>query len=276
MKSGFAVGVGHYENFPVASVLLPAQLRRPVAAVYWFARSADDFADEGNRTPTERLSLLDGYRSALNGLSAGKKPEAAFFGVLASVIRDYRLPYEPFYDLLDAFSQDVVKTRYGDFGELLDYCRRSANPVGRLMLHLYGAAADPANVEWSDAICSALQLVNFCQDVEVDFGKRRIYIPQDELARHGVTEAQIEARDAGGGWPALMRFQTGRARNMLSSGAPLTARLRGRISLELRTIIQGGLRVLEKLDRVEGDVFRHRPVLRAWDWPLMLGRAMAM
>ena len=267
---------GHYENFPVGSVLLPARLRRPVAAVYQFARRADDFADEGDHAPGDRLALLEGFRAELRAIQAGGPAGEPFFIELAAVIRDHRLPLEPFHDLLDAFSQDVVKKRYADFGEVLEYCRRSANPVGRLMLCLYGAAGEPHHMAWSDAVCTSLQLVNFWQDVEIDFAKDRVYLPQDDLARFGVREAQIAARDAGGGWPALMRFQVGRARALMLSGAPLATRLGGRIGLELRTIVQGGLRIAEKLDDAGGDVFRRRPVLRAWDWPVMLGRALAM
>jgi squalene synthase HpnC len=191
------------------------------------------------------------------------------------VVAVHRLPFAPFYDLLDAFSQDVAKQRYASFAELMDYCRRSADPVGRLMLHLYGES-DARNVACSDAICSALQLVNFWQDVEIDFRKNRVYLPQDEMARFGVSEIQIAASDASGGWWDLMRFQIERARSMMLAGAPLATRLRGRVGLEIRAVVQGGLRVLEKLERQRGNVFRHRPVLRAWDWPLMLARALAM
>ncbi len=270
------MGVGHYENFPVASGLLPARLRRPVAAVYWFARQADDFADEGERSPEERLALLGRYRDELRLLEAGKAPATPFFAELGAVIRAHALPFAPFHDLLDAFSQDVVKKRYANFAEVLDYCRRSANPVGRLVLQLYGAAGEAHRLEWSDAICTALQLANFWQDVAVDYAKGRIYIPLDDLARFGVGEAQISAGDAGGAWPELMRFEIARARELMRSGAPLATELRGRLGWELRTIVQGGLRILEKLDRVQGDVFHARPQLRAWDWPLMLGRALAM
>lgn len=270
------MGVGHYENFPVASVLLPARLRRPVATIYWFARQADDIADEGDRSPQERLELLEGYRQQLRALEQGEPPSAEFFAGLGEIIRLYRLPIGPFYDLLDAFSQDVVRKRYADFAELLDYCRRSANPVGRLVLHLYGAAGEGRNFEWSDAICTALQLANFWQDVAVDFAKGRIYIPQEDLARFGVSEAQISAGDACGGWPALMRFEIARARELMRSGSPLATALRGRLGWELRTIVQGGLRILQKLDAVGGDVFHARPQLGAWDWTVMLGRALAM
>src|SRR5262252_680176 len=258
------MSVGHYENFPVASLLLPAALRRPVSVIYRFARSADDFADEGDMTPEARLELLDGYRAELDRLMGGTPPEAPLFQELREVIQAHALPLAPFYDLLDAFSQDVRKARYASFAEVMDYCRRSADPVGRLMLHLYGKS-DGINVAASDSVCSALQLINFWQDVEIDFRKNRIYLPQDEMARFGVTEAQIAARDVSGGWWELMRFQIERARTLMLSGAPLALRLPGRIGLEIRTVVQGGLRILEKLERVRGDVFRRRPVLTAPD-----------
>ena len=187
----------------------------------------------------------------------------------------HRLPLAPFHDLLDAFSQDVTKQRYADFAEVMDYCHRSADPVGRLMLHLYGQAGHE-NVACSDAICSALQLINFWQDVEIDYRKNRIYLPQEDMARFGVTEDQIAAGDASGGWWELMRFQIERARSMMLAGAPLAIRLPGRVGLEIRAVVQGGLRILEKLERSRGNVFRRRPVLRPWDWPLMLARALVM
>jgi squalene synthase HpnC len=268
------MSVGHYENFPVASVLLPARLRHPVGVIYRFARSADDFADEGEREPAERLALLDGYRDELQRMQAGTS-QAALFLQLREVVLAHRLPVAPFHDLLDAFSQDVTKQRYRDFSELLDYCRRSANPVGRLMLHLYDQVSDE-HLAWSDAICSALQLINFWQDVAIDWRKDRVYLPADEMARFGVTETHIRTANTGAEWKELMRFQIARARSMLLSGAPLATRLPGRIGLELRTIVQGGARILDKLDHRGGDVFRHRPVLRAWDWPVMLYRAATM
>jgi len=273
------MSVGHYENFPVASILLPARLRHPVGVIYRFARSADDFADEGDDPPAVRLAKLEDYRVELRRLEANTAPQTALFGDLSAVIRDYRLPWQPFYDLLDAFSQDVVKARYADFAEVMDYCRRSADPVGRLMLHLYGVSthADFGQyLKWSDSICSALQLINFWQDVEIDFAKDRIYLPQDDMARFGVTEAQIAARDTSGQWSALIEFEIERARAMLESGAPLATRLSGRIGLELRMIVQGGSRILEQLQAVQGDMFRHRPKLGPLDWPLMMIRALGM
>jgi squalene synthase HpnC len=268
------MSVGHYENFPVASILLPARLRDPVRIIYRFARSADDFADEGNFAPQERLTKLEGYRKELRCIQQNQPPQTPLFHALARIIQAYQLPLALFFDLLDAFSQDVSKLRYADFSEVMDYCRRSANPVGRLMLHLYGVPQQD-DLPLSDAICSALQLINFWQDVAVDFRKNRIYLPQDEMVRFGITEAQIAA-GGGGRWPEFMHFQIARTRTMLQSGAPLAKRLPGRIGLELRMIVQGGLRILEKLDRVHGDVFHHRPVLHVWDWPLMLARALVM
>ncbi|MBI5912562.1 MAG: squalene synthase HpnC [Betaproteobacteria bacterium] len=268
------MSAGHYENFPVASVLLPAPLRHPVAVIYRFARSADDFADEGDLPAAERLAQLDVYRQELGRLEAGAAPQRPLFAELGQIVNQYRLPLPLFHALLDAFAQDVVKKRYADFAEILDYCRRSADPVGRLLLHLFGAASGD-NLKRSDAICTSLQLINFWQDVEIDWSKDRIYLPQDEMRRFGVTERQIANRDTSGQWQDLMRFQIERARALMKSGAPLGSVLPGRIGLEIRTIVQGGLRILEKIDKAGGDVYHHRPVLRAYDWPLLLIRALA-
>jgi len=268
------MSAGHYENFPVASVLLPVPLRHPVSVIYRFARSADDFADEGDVPAAERLAQLDVYRQELRRLEAGAAPQQALFVELGRIVNQYRLPLPLFHALLDAFAQDVVKNRYADFADLMDYCRRSADPVGRLLLHLFGAATEE-NLKLSDAICSSLQLINFWQDVAIDWRKNRIYLPQDEMQRYGVSERQIAAGDASGQWKALMRFQVERARTMITAGAPLGSALPGRIGLEIRTIVQGGLRILEKIDKVEGDVYHHRPVLKTWDWPLILAGALA-
>ncbi|MCG2584667.1 squalene synthase HpnC [Massilia sp. TS11] len=271
------MSVDHYENFPVASVLLPRRLVPAVEAIYRFARSADDLADEGDATPAQRLAALSAYRQALDALAAGQPAPTApeIFSPLAKVVAAYALPWQPFYDLLDAFQQDVVTTRYADFPAVLDYCRRSANPVGALMLHLYGAAT-PENLRQSDAICSALQLINFWQDVAIDRKKDRIYLPQDSLARFGVSQAMLDAADAGPAFRALMAFEVGRARALMRSGAALALRLPGRIGWELRLVVQGGLRILEKIEAVDYDVFRRRPVLGAGDWLRMLWRAVWM
>ncbi|MBS0552229.1 MAG: squalene/phytoene synthase family protein, partial [Proteobacteria bacterium] len=173
--------VDHYENFPVASMLLPSSLREPVEAIYRFARSADDVADEGDAQPMARLARLHDYLIALNAMERGEAVRdaslAPMFDRLGRAVREYRLPVQLLRDLLDAFSQDVGKTRYADFAELRDYCRRSADPVGRLLLHLYKAAT-PDNLLLSDRICTSLQLINFWQDVALDWRKNRIYLPQ--------------------------------------------------------------------------------------------------
>ncbi len=267
--------IDHYENFPVASVLLPARLRRPVELIYRFARSADDFADEGDRPDTERLMLLESYGDELRMIERGERSRVPLFQDLAQVIRDHNLPVPLFHDLLSAFAQDVTKKRYADYAEVLDYCRRSANPVGRLLLVLFGAA-NAKNLLHADHICTSLQLINFLQDVGIDSRNGRIYLPQEELERFGVTEAQIAAGKVNAAWRSLMTFQINRTRRTLLDGAPLGRALTGRIGLEMRMIIAGGDRILAKIAGVRGNVFRHRPVLRVWDWPLMLLRTMTL
>ncbi|MCE5180174.1 MAG: squalene synthase HpnC [Betaproteobacteria bacterium] len=264
----------HYENFPVASVLLPKRLRHPVSVIYSFARAADDFADEGDLEDATRLSLLGNFRSELDGIDAGITPATPLFVDLAEVVARHRLPLQPFYDLLDAFSQDVTVKRYANLGELMNYCQRSANPVGLLLLHLYDAASE-RNISYSNAICSSLQLINFLQDVAIDYhDKDRIYLPQDELAKYRITEAQIARGDCGGLWQPFMQFQIERTRKLLQSGAPLGNILRGRIGLEMRMIVMGGETILRKLHKSGGDVFNNRPILKSGDWAYMLYRAL--
>lgn len=265
--------VDHYENFPVASLLLPRHLREPVEAIYAFARSADDIADEGDAPPVVRLARLNDYRRELLAIEQGKTPAEPMFARLARNIRQYGLPIQLFRDLLDAFSQDVGKTRYADFPELLDYCRRSANPVGRLLLVLYKADT-PDNLRLSDHICTSLQLINFWQDVAVDWQKNRVYLPQDDLARFGITEAHIAEGRVDGPWRELLAFQVQRSRAMMLTGAPLARRLPGRLGWELRLVVQGGLRILEKIEKVGFDVFQQRPTLTRTDWPVLTWRAV--
>ena len=263
------MAVDHYENFPVASILLPRHLRRPVEIIYHFARQADDFADEGDIPNEERLAKLDAFRAELNRIANKETPQTPLFRDVASIVAEHQLPLQLFHDLLDAFSQDVVKKRYANFDELLDYCRRSANPVGRLLLHLYEEAT-PQNLIYSDAICTALQLINFWQDVKKDYAIGRIYLPQDEMARYGVTEDHIAQGNPDKVWRDLMRFQADRARDMMKSGAPLGTILPVRIGLEMRLIIAGGNRILHKLRSVNFDMFERRPLLRLHDWVIML------
>ncbi len=267
--------VDHYENFPVASFLLPRRLVPAVEAIYAFARSADDLADEGDASPAERLDALTRYEAALTAIERGEAQADPIFERLRGVIVQYNLPLQPFFDLLSAFKQDVTTKRYAQFGQLLDYCRRSANPVGLLMLTLYGAA-DAESVAQSDAICSALQIINFLQDVAIDREKDRIYIPMTDLERFGVLPEQLDRADAGPAWRSLMAFEVKRARAMMLDGAPLAKRLPGRIGWELRLVIQGGLRILELIETAAYDVFRHRPVLAGHDWLVIGWRALRM
>ncbi len=256
------VARNHYENFPVASRLLPARLRVATAVIYTFARQADDLADEGDAAPAERLAALDAMAAQLQALEQGKPDPDPVFIALGDVIARFGLPLQPFHDLLSAFRQDVTKKRYTTFEELLDYCRRSANPVGRLLLHLHGAAT-PENLHLSDRICSALQLINFLQDLEQDWVENgRNYLPQDEMARFGVSEAHLEGRQSDEAMRQLMDFQLARARAMMLAGAPLPERLRGRFRWELRLIVRGGLAVLDRLTARE-NVF-DRPRLSRW------------
>ena len=260
--------VGHYENFPVASLLLPAPLREPIEIIYRFARSADDFADEGDDPAEVRLRRLNDYRRQL------AEPREPLLRDVSKIIREHELPVQLFTDLLDAFSQDVTKKRYASFAEVMAYCRRSANPVGRLLLHLFKRTSD-SDFRDSDAICSALQLVNFWQDVELDWVKdNRVYLPQDEMARFGVTEQHLSRKTCDDAWRSLMKFQIDRARSLMLSGTGLGKTLPGRVGLEIRATIQGGLRILEKIERAGYDVFRHRPTLRAFDWSVVLLKAV--
>lgn len=269
------MAVDHYENFPVASILLPRRLVPAVEAIYAFARSADDLADEGDAAPGARLASLDSYERALDTIARGEPQSDPMFARLAAIVAQYKLPLQPMRDLLSAFRQDVLTHRYPDYAALLDYCRRSANPVGRLMLALYGAA-DESSLAQSDAVCTALQLINFWQDVAIDHAKGRVYIPLEDLDRFGVPIDAIGRGDAGAAWRKLMAFEVERARALMLSGAALPQRLPGRIGWELRLVVQGGLRILEAIERVDYDVFRLRPQLGAGDWLAMGWRALRM
>jgi squalene synthase HpnC len=264
------MSVGHYENFPVASWLLPAALRPAVRAIYNFARTADDIADEGDAAPAERLATLAALDRELDAVAADGShawPE------LTAAVREYNLDIGLLRDLLSAFSQDVTTLRYESFAALLDYCRRSANPIGRLLLQLFGRVEGDL-LKQSDAICSGLQLANFWQDIAVDWRKGRVYLPQRDLAEFSVGEAQIGRAQVDDNWRRLIQFETARTRKMLLDGAPLARALGGRIGIELRLVVQGGLRILERIDAVGGDVFSRRPQLGARDWTLMSWRAL--
>ena len=268
----------HYENFPVASWLCPSALRPAIAAIYAFARTADDLADEGDAAPATRLADLRAYRADLLAVAGGREPSARWQGVFASLgaaLARHHLPLTLLLDLLDAFEQDVTKTRYADRAELLDYCRRSANPVGRLLLHLYGVT-QPAALNQSDAICSALQLANFWQDLGVDVRRGRLYVPLADCARHGIAAAQLlDGADS----PQVRRLVASLvawARESMQAGAPLVHAVAGRAGWELRLVVQGGLRILEKIEALECATLGRRPVLHGTDAVVLAWRALTM
>jgi len=268
-----ALARSHYENFPVASRLLPARLRQPIAVIYAFARRADDFADEGRLDAAQRLAQLDQWQAMLDAVQQGAAPEEPVFIALADVVQRHRLPWGLFSDLLSAFRQDVIKQRYVDFPEVLDYCRRSANPVGRLLLHL-NETTDDQQLRQSDRICSALQLINFLQDIQQDYSENgRIYLPQEDMERFAISSEDIAAGRDDAAMRALIQYQLVRIRALLAEGAPLAWNLRGRLGLELRMTVSGAWRILQKLEQA-GSCYA-RPRLQGSDWLWMLGRALS-
>ncbi|WP_332814617.1 squalene synthase HpnC [Ramlibacter sp.] len=276
-----ATPVEHYENFPVASWLCPPRLRPAVAAIYRFARTADDLADEGPASPARRLADLAEYRADLAAAAQGPGRSARWpqvFGPLAGAMADWRLPLPLLQDLLSAFEQDVAKTRdgaaYRDRDELLEYCRRSANPVGRLMLHLYGVG-DAASMAQSDSICTALQLINFWQDISQDLARGRRYLPESDCRAHGV-DPVLPAAAPPQRRQALVRAECEWARELMRAGAPLVRRVPGRAGWELRGVVQGGLRILDRIAALGFDTFAHRPKLRALDMPVIAARMLRM
>ena len=273
-----AVSVEHYENFPVASVLCPPALRPAVTAIYWFARTADDLADEGDAPPQSRLHDLDAFHADLLAVGAGGQPQARWAGVfeaLRPVLLQFKLPLNLLTDLLSAFRQDVLKDRYADRAELLDYCRRSANPIGRLLLHLYGVSASEA-LRQSDDICTALQLANFWQDLSIDRPRGRHYLPESDCRRHGVVIEGGSLEPHGASAHALLGDVIQWARGLMLNGAPLVHTLPGRAGWELRLVVQGGLRILEKLETPDRSPLLHRPTAGWADAPLLLWRALWM
>ena len=269
--------VDHYENFPVASLLCPAPLRPAIEAIYSFARTADDLADEGDAGPSERLAALSAYRADLGATAAGRSASAwpQVFEPLGAAITRHRLPVELLDALLDAFIQDVTVHRYADRPALLDYCRRSANPVGRLLLHLYGVAGSE-NLARSDAICTALQLANFWQDLGVDTRRGRLYLPEGDCRRHGIDPLDLLAGKDSAAVHALVAEVVEWARELMRFGAPLVHAVPGRAGWELRLVVQGGLRILERIDRLDGATLLQRPKIGWSDAPAIAWRALAM
>ena len=270
--------VDHYENFPVASVLCPPALRAPVQAIYHFARTADDLADEGDASAETRRHSLAQYRVALMAAATGAVAAdrwPAVFGPLAQAIQAHALPLPLLDDLLDAFIQDTGNPHYADRNQLLDYCRRSANPVGRLMLHLAGVQ-DALSLAQSDAICSALQLINFWQDPSVDLPRGRHYVPVADAACHGLQLLDLQAGSDTPATQALLRELCHWAAALMQQGAPLACRVPGRLGWELRLVVQGGLRILERIAAMQYRTLGQRPTLSALDLPVLLWRALRM
>ncbi|MBU3740564.1 MAG: squalene synthase HpnC [Rhodoferax sp.] len=276
--------IDHYENFPVASWLCPRALRAPVVALYHFARTADDLADEGDAPADQRLADLGAYREALQIALQGQPPQpgsrwAPVFAALAAAVRSHRLPAEPLHHLLDAFEQDVRYTqagqRYADLAELRAYCARSANPVGRLLLHLYGVA-DATALARSDHICTALQLINFWQDLGVDLARNRCYLPLQDCQRHGCDAADLLQRRSAPQAIQLIAHLSSVARLEMQKGLDLVHQIPGRAGWELRLVVQGGLRVLDRIEALGFNTLSQRPTLRRRDLPVMLWRALAM
>ena len=277
-KQTAPTGVNHYENFPVASFLCPPRLKPAISAIYWFARTADDLADEGDALPQARLADLAAYRLDLSACMEGGTASqrwSGVFGGLQPVIDQFALPADLLTDLLSAFEQDVLKTRYASETELLDYCRRSANPVGRLLLHLYGIR-DATALKQSDCICTALQLVNFWQDLSVDIPRGRIYLTSENWASHGVDQTQLILLQVNPATTALVTANVNWAVALMQQGAPLVKKVPGRAGWELRLVVQGGLRIAEKIKQLNFATLRQRPKLNAWDAVVMVWRALWM
>ena len=276
--STLAQGVSHYENFPVASMLCPPRLRPAIKAIYAFARTADDIADEGDAPPRTRLEDLAAYRADLMATVGGRTFSPRWAGVfdrLGPVIAQFALPVHLLADLLSAFEQDVLKQRYASDAELMDYCRRSANPVGRLLLHLYGVD-DAQSIEESDHICTALQLINFWQDLGLDIARGRIYLPADAWGRYGVDEAQLLELRHNPNTMNLIASHARQARVMMLKGSQLAKKVPGRGGWELRLVVQGGLRILDRIEALDFDTLRRRPKLGVRDALVMGWRALWM
>jgi hydroxysqualene synthase len=267
----------HYENFPVASRLVPPSMRPHIAAVYAFARRADDFADEPGLESADRLGRLDDWHARLTRSVTDTRPGGSgddlIFAALGESIRSLALPVSLFEDLLSAFRQDVTTKRYETWADVLDYCRRSANPVGRLVLRIAGYG-DPGLDHRSDAICTALQLTNFWQDLERDWDIGRVYAPRVDRERTGAREADLEARRLTPEWRLLLAELVTRTRALFDEGRPLMDSLRGRLKWELRLTWLGGVRILDKLEAAGYDVFRSRPTVHSKDVPALAWQAV--
>ena len=274
----------HYENFPVASILLPPAMRPHIAAAYAFARTADDFADEGQLSPARRLDLLEGWGERLHAAARGEttirpprtgepSDTQSLFLQLAATMRAKLLPVELFDALLSAFRQDVTVHRYGTWADLLDYCSRSANPVGRIVLRVAGYRDERLD-RWSDAVCTALQLTNFWQDLKVDYSRGRIYVPADDMRAHQAHEVSLADTRMTEEWRHLAAEMVSRTRRLFQEGRPVCDAVSGRLRLELRATWLGGMRILDRIEAAGFDTLRRRPVIGSTDLPWFVWRTV--
>ena len=263
-----ALAKDHYENFPVASFLIPKNYRKDIAIVYWFARTADDLADEGIITPEIRIERLNQFefqfRQALK-----QNSNNANFNKLAETIVNHNISENYFIDLLSAFKQDAAKNRYNNYNELLDYCSRSANPIGRILLEIF-KISNPNAIKFSDNICTALQLTNFYQDTIIDYQKGRIYFPQDEMKMFSVTEKMFELKENNSNIKELVKYNIDRTQQLFDEGHKLLSYLSGRFKYEILWTLSGGEKILSKIRKSDYDVLNHRPSLNKIDFIKLL------
>jgi squalene synthase HpnC len=264
LKNLLLLSKQHYENFPVASFLLPKAKRNDIAVIYWFARTADDLADEGQFSASERIYALNEFEKyfldSLNGKFVNQN-----YQILSDVVLRNNLSPKYFTDLISAFKQDVLKTRYNNFNEVLDYCSRSANPVGRIVLDIFKIHNQDA-YRFSDSICTALQLTNFLQDVEIDYSKGRIYIPSDEMKQFEVTESMFEMKKNNHNFSSLIKHNVDRTRELFEEGKNIFRFLKGRLKIEIKWTVAGGEKILTKIEKNNYQIFGNRPKLNKTDF----------
>lgn len=253
----------HYENFPVVSLFIPKDLRKHIAVVYQFARQADDIADEGGENAEKRIEKLELYKNQLSNSLNGKY-DSLFWAAFHNTVLQFNLTHKNFFNLLDAFNQDIIKKRYQTYNELLEYCEKSANPVGRIILELHNIN-DPQALDYSDAVCTALQLTNFYQDVSIDYEKDRIYLPNDEMEKFGVTENIFRLKENNINFQRLLKYQVERTLNLFENGENIFNKLPSRLRYQIKMTILGGKKILYKISRINFDVLHKRPTLTKFD-----------
>jgi hydroxysqualene synthase len=262
----------HYENFPVASLFLPQEKRPYIQAIYAFSRTADDFADELDRSPEERLAALDDWEGKLRLCYEGQAEHPVFIA-LKETVKRLEIPIDPLRDLLTAFKRDIVQNRYETFDDLLSYCKCSANPVGRLVLLIFGYKEEEL-FTLSDKICTALQLTNFWQDVVIDRQKNRCYIPLEDMKTFGYTLEQWESGIVNDSFRKMIKFQVERTRDLFYQGAELPSIIERDLQLELKLVWFGGMAILKRLEKINYDVVNQRPKLTTFSKAMILLRAL--